>query len=141
MSIDSDTLEFNEHDKDLNTKGATTHDLLANLLKAYKTASGRTRSYQVHRSEEKKVRRKKGVSSNQIMVLAANRYMTTKQATRGVERAVVETGADSTETGRAREWNGKEHHECKKHKAWCAHSPSKSVDKRRTFLESTKCCQ
>lgn len=82
VSIDSDIIKFNEHVKDLlkklKSRGATTHDLLANLFKAYKTVSDKEF---VKYIDQKKNEYDEGkdISSSQLMLLAANRYKTMKQ--------------------------------------------------------------
>ena len=82
VSIDSDILKFNEHVKDLikklKSRGAITHDLLANLFKAYKAASDKEF---VKYIDQKKNDYDEGINVTPIklMLLAANKYKTMKQ--------------------------------------------------------------
>ena len=82
VSIDSDILKFNEHVKDLlkklKARGAITHDLLANLFKAYKATSDKVF---VKYIDQKKNDYDEGmyVTPIKLMLLAANKYKTMKQ--------------------------------------------------------------
>jgi hypothetical protein len=82
VSIDSDILKFNEHVKDLlkklKARGAITHDLLANLFKAYKATSDKEF---VKYIDQKKNDYDEGINVTPIklMLLAANKYKTMKQ--------------------------------------------------------------
>jgi hypothetical protein len=82
VSIDSDVLKFNEHVKDLlkklKARGAITHDLLANLFKAYKATSDKEF---VKYIDQKKNDYDEGINVTPIklMLLAANKYKTMKQ--------------------------------------------------------------
>jgi hypothetical protein len=82
VSIDSDIIKFNEHVKDLlnklKSRGATTHDLLANLFKAYKAVSDKQFVKYID-SKKNDYDEGKDITSNQLMLLAANRYKTMKQ--------------------------------------------------------------
>lgn len=82
VSIDSDILKFNEHVKDLlkklKARGAITHDLLANLFKAYKATSDKEFVKYIN---QKKNDYDEGnsISPIKLMLLAANKYKTMKQ--------------------------------------------------------------
>lgn len=82
VSIDSDIPKFNEHVKDLLTRlharGAMTFDLLANLFKAYKSASDKEFvKYINHKKND--YDEGNDISPDRLMLLAANRYKTMKQ--------------------------------------------------------------
>ena len=82
VSIDSDVLKFNEHVKDLLKKlmsrGAITHDLLANLFKAYRAASDKEFVKYINKKKDE-YDEGTDVTPIKLMLLAANKYKTMKQ--------------------------------------------------------------
>jgi len=82
VSINSHTIKFNDHIKELlqqlHARGGTTHDLLSNLFKAYKVVKDKEFTKYI-KDKKKEYDEGKDINPSQLMPLAANKFKTMKQ--------------------------------------------------------------